>query len=212
MLELEQPLVAFGHELRAEGVAVGSGQVVAWCEAVAALDPGDIDDLYWAGRTCLLSRRDDVPAYNRAFESFFGGGPLFQLNALIKPPDVQERYTLALGELRPGPPPEEPEEQTSLASSEEVLRNKPFAHCSEDELAMLRRLLAGIEVATPRRLSRRTEPHRRGTRPDLRRAIRRSLRADGDVLHPAWRRRRQRPRALVLLLDVSGSMAQYSRA
>ena len=63
--------VAFGNELRADGIAVGSGDVVTYCEAMAALDPTDLVDLYWAGRTTLVVRREQIPTYDRAFRRFF---------------------------------------------------------------------------------------------------------------------------------------------
>jgi uncharacterized protein with von Willebrand factor type A (vWA) domain len=63
--------VAFGNELRAEGIAVGSGDVMTYCSAMATLDPADLVDLYWAGRTTLVIRRDQIPVYDRAFRRFF---------------------------------------------------------------------------------------------------------------------------------------------
>ena len=68
---LVERLVLFGHELRAEGRSVGSGDVMTFCAAAAALNPGEIQDLYWSGRTTLVTRRDQIPVYDRVFRRFF---------------------------------------------------------------------------------------------------------------------------------------------
>jgi uncharacterized protein len=212
MTDAVRPLVAFGRKLRGEGVRVGTGQVVAWCEAVAMLDPTDVDDLYWAGRSCLVSRREDIGRFDRAFDQFFRGRrPPSEARAQGTPPPAVAGVAIELRRAQ-----REAEDDGdrigSVASSAETLRRKPFADCTPEELAELRALLSHIELSAPRRLTRRTEPHRRGTRHDLRRSIRRALRSDGELLHAERRRRRQRARRIVLLLDVSGSMAEYSRA
>jgi uncharacterized protein len=103
------------------------------------------------------------------------------------------------------------EEELALASREELLRTKSFAELSKDELAELAELMTRLRLRMPSRRTRRREPARRGT-PDLRRTLRRSFRTGGEPVERAWRTRRRRRRRLVLLLDVSGSMADYSRA
>ncbi|MGN6676178.1 MAG: hypothetical protein ACTHKL_00155, partial [Streptosporangiaceae bacterium] len=64
-------LARFGRELRAAGVAVGSGDIIGYCAAMTELDPADLVDVYWAGRCVLVSRRDDIAVYNRVFRRFF---------------------------------------------------------------------------------------------------------------------------------------------
>ena len=64
-------LVAFADQLRGEGLAVGSGDVLTYCAAMAPLDPTDLLDLYWAGRTTMVTRRDQIPVYDRVFRRFF---------------------------------------------------------------------------------------------------------------------------------------------
>jgi uncharacterized protein with von Willebrand factor type A (vWA) domain len=98
------------------------------------------------------------------------------------------------------------------ASDVELLRDKDFADCNPEELAAIGRLMAGLVIATPMRRTRRTERARSGLRPDLRRALRAQVRHGAAVLPIPRRRHRVRPRRLVLLLDVSGSMSSYSRA
>ncbi|MDQ3898780.1 MAG: VWA domain-containing protein, partial [Actinomycetota bacterium] len=99
-----------------------------------------------------------------------------------------------------------------VASSADVLRHKRFADCTAEELAALADLMARLRLRPPTRRVRRTRPVTKGRHPDLRRTVRRSMRSHGELLEQSWRDRRVRPRRMVLLLDVSGSMAGYSRA
>ncbi|GIS99544.1 MAG: hypothetical protein CM1200mP26_12570 [Acidimicrobiales bacterium] len=64
-------LVHFGRELRNEGLPIGSDEINNFCNAVAVLDPGDVDDLYWSGRATLIARRDHISIYDRVFRRFF---------------------------------------------------------------------------------------------------------------------------------------------
>jgi uncharacterized protein with von Willebrand factor type A (vWA) domain len=66
-------LVSFAGELRAAGLAVGSGDVLVYCSALSTLDPADLLDLYWAGRTTLVNRHDDIARYDEVFRRFFLG-------------------------------------------------------------------------------------------------------------------------------------------
>jgi uncharacterized protein with von Willebrand factor type A (vWA) domain len=99
----------------------------------------------------------------------------------------------------------------AAASAEERLRHTSFAELTDAELAEVRALVARLVPATPRRRSRRTRPARRGERLDLRRTVRAAQRTGGDPARLVASRRRSRPRRLVLLCDVSGSMAPYTR-
>jgi uncharacterized protein with von Willebrand factor type A (vWA) domain len=199
-------LTRFARALRDEGVVVGSGQVVDFCRAAALVAPAD---LYWAGRATLVSRRDDLPVYDRVFRSFFAGrrAPRLQPQVrraaarleLVAPPDAREDGTDAA------------EPELALASPIELLRRKSFSRCTQEELDRLAALMAGLRVSVPKRRTRRRRPAPAGL-PDLRRTIRRSLRTGGEPVRREWRERKRRPRRLVLLLDVSGSMSSYSRA
>jgi uncharacterized protein with von Willebrand factor type A (vWA) domain len=98
-----------------------------------------------------------------------------------------------------------------MASDAEVLRHKSFTACTPEELAALRRIMTRIRLTPPRRRTRRTIAGRSGRVPDLRRTVRESLRMHGEPAELFWRRRKVRLRPLILILDVSGSMADYSR-
>jgi len=197
--------------LRDAGVAIGPTQLGAYIEALGALDPTDLPDLYWAGRATLVNRRPDIVLYDRAFRRHFLGDESPSSSALSPPDEPSPDTDLDLA----GEPDEGDDDGNpagSLASAVEVLRGKDFAEYTPDELALLAELMAGIVVATPERRIRRTERSRRGDRLDVRRALRSALREDDAAALRAWRRPRTRRRTLVLLLDISGSMADYSRA
>jgi uncharacterized protein with von Willebrand factor type A (vWA) domain len=180
--ELER-LVAFARALRDEGIAAGPGRVVEFCRAAAALPA---DQLYWAGRLTLVARPEEIPVYDRVFRG-------------------------VLEEEPPPAPVTVVEEEVALASREELLRRKSFADLTREELVELAALMQLLRLNVSSRRTRRLAPARRG-RPDLRRTLRRSFRTGGEPVERAWRERRRRRRRLVLLLDVSGSMADYSRA
>jgi uncharacterized protein len=176
-------LVVLARALRDEGLAVGPGRVIDFCRAAAALPAGD---LYWAGRLTLVSRPEEIPVYDRVFHGLVEEQPPAELVQVV-------------------------EEEVALASPQEVLRTKRFDELSDEELVQLAELMKRLRLTVPSRRTRRREPARAGA-PDLRRTLRRSFRTGGEAVERAWRTRRRRRRRLVLLLDVSGSMADYSRA
>lgn len=184
-------LTAFGRALRHEGLAVGPGRITAFCQAAVLLAPSD---LYWAGRATLVARPSDLPVYDRVFATFFT--------------ELAQWQSVSLRVIAPV---EEVEVDLALASPVELLREKSFARCSPEELAEIGALMTQVPLSVPPRRTRRRAPSHRGA-PDLRRTLRSSFRTGGEPLERAWRARRPRPRRLVLLLDVSGSMADYSRA
>ena len=186
---LEQ-LAGFGRALRAEGLAVGTGRVLEFCRAAALLEPVD---LYWAGRATLVGRHEDLETYDRVFRRYFR-------SERERRPPKRPRIRIVAEEV-----------EIALASEVELLRTKSFSKCSRDELAQLAELMARVRIAVPQRRSRRRQAARAGT-PDFRRTLRRSFRTGGEPVDRLWRERRRRNRRLVLLLDVSGSMADYSRA
>jgi uncharacterized protein len=207
-------LVDFSRELRGAGLTVGTGDVLTYCSAMLPLDPSDLLDLYWAGRTTLVTRRDDIPTYDRVFREFFlaGGAPAAALLTLKASAAAEAEAGLVMPGTEPGP--EEDEEKPVLgwmASDVDALKHRSFAACTPAELAALRRIMARIKLTPPRRRTRRTRPASAGRSPDLRKTIRDSMRMHGEPAELFFRQRRSRLRPLILILDVSGSMADYSR-
>jgi uncharacterized protein with von Willebrand factor type A (vWA) domain len=215
MPDLVPVLVDFGRALRAAGLTVGTGDVLAFCGSLAALDPTDLVDLYWAGRTTLVTRREDIPGYDEVFRRFFLGvaAPADELAAVkATPAGAVAESAFVVPATEPGSAETEEASLGLMASTVDVMRHRSFAGCTDEELAMLRRIMARLRLTPPRRRSRRTRPASSGRAPDLRRTVRRSLRTHGELVELRWQRRRRRPRPVVLILDVSGSMADYSRA
>jgi uncharacterized protein len=215
MAELVRVLVDFGRALRAEGLVVGTGDVLVFCGAMVPLDPTDLVDLYWGGRTTLVNRREDIPVFDEVFRRFFLGAdapPAELLELKSTPAGAVAETAFVVAAAEPGGEESEQARLGLLASTVDVLRNRSFASCTEEELVLLRRIMARLRLTPPLRRSRRTRAAATGRVPDLRGTVRRSLRTQGELLSPRWRRRRPRPRPLVLVLDVSGSMADYSRA
>ncbi|HWL49661.1 MAG TPA: VWA domain-containing protein, partial [Acidimicrobiia bacterium] len=210
-------LVGFGDELRSAGVPVGSGDVLTYCAAMALLDPGDVLDLYWAGRTSLVSRRDHIPIYDRVFRAYFLDHPeelQGPARTILKQSLIENQSVIEVPATDPAQPGKEKEEEARLglmASDIEIWRNKAFSACTDEELAALRRIMNQVKVIPPRRRSRRTTQSKAGSRPDLRRTVRTTMRTHGEPSELFWRQRRLKTRPLVLILDVSGSMADYSR-
>ena len=208
-------LVGFCRELRSAGLAVGSGDILTFSSAAGLLDPSDLLDLYWAGRATLVSKRESIPVYDEVFRRYFLGGadPVRELLTLKAQVTAEAQAVLEVPATDPPTAGHEDEEATLglMASDAEALRHKSFAACTPEELAALRRIMTRIRLTPPKRRARRTTRGPSGRSPDLRRMVRESMRAHGEPAELSWRRRRVRLRPLILILDVSGSMADYSR-
>ncbi|MGQ0715790.1 MAG: vWA domain-containing protein [Pseudonocardiales bacterium] len=208
-------LVDFGRALRSKGLSVGSGDILTYCRAMAPLDPTDLVDLYWAGRTTLIRRREDLVVYDEVFRSFFlaSDSPVQKMLKVKAQSAAVEEVPFDIPATEPAG--KEQEEETLLglmASNVETLKHRAFGECTKDELDAIRRIMARVKLTPPKRRTRRTRTARDGRRPDMRRTIRESLRTNGEMVDLYWRRRRMRLRPLILILDVSGSMSDYSRA
>jgi uncharacterized protein with von Willebrand factor type A (vWA) domain len=208
-------LVGFAGALRRAGLAVGSGDLLTYCAAMVPLDPTDLLDLYWAGRATLVTRKDDIPVYDQAFRAYFltAQDPAREL-LMVSARVTAQAEGAVLDVPATEPPGEEEEEQAQLglmASDVEALKRKSFAACTPEELAALRRIMARIRLTPPERRTRRTRAARTGRTPDLRRSVRESMRLHGELAELRWRRRKVKLRPLILILDISGSMADYSR-
>lgn len=204
-------VVTFGRVLREAGMEVGPGRIA---DAIHGLDSVDLtrqEDVYYALRQTLVSREDELELFDRAFAAWFLRGPLLALAPRAS--DTADARAPSLVTTGEGGVQQDRDVRAELgASSHELLREKDFAEMTPEELESCRRALAEIARARPARASRRRTPDPRGDRLDVRRLVRRSLRTGGDPIEQTWRARKIVPRKLVVLCDVSGSMAAYSRA
>jgi uncharacterized protein with von Willebrand factor type A (vWA) domain len=223
-LDITDVLVAFGRSLRSRGLPVGSGQVARFCSAFATLDVQDLADIYWAGRSCLLTDADDVGDFDAGFAWFFLGIDVTTDDGGTGPsasePGRSGRQSGGVQEVsseqdRNGGSDEvghRGDAVGALASLLETLRRRSFAEWTSAEMAMLPALLAALEFRIPLRPARRLRIATKGAPPDLRRTVQRSLRYEGELFERVWRRRRRRPRTVVVFIDVSGSMTVHARA
>lgn len=208
-------LVGFARALRRAGVGVGSGDVITFCAAMAPLDPTDLVDLYWAGSASLVRSFEDMATYNEVFKRYFltGRAPAEMRMLELHETAGAEAIVNLPAAINPG---REVDAEGAVlgvtASAAEALKHKSFAACTPDELASLRRIMARMRIVSPRRRTRRSIPAPAGALPDLRRMMRESMRMRGEPPQLLWRRRGLRMRPLILVLDISGSMADYSRS
>ena len=206
-------VVGLARTLRAAGVDAGPERLHAMVQALEQLDPARRDDVYWAGRLTLCGTADDIERYDRVFAAYFGDRP----RALIRraaAPAAQLRLVSAAADAEiPGDGDETDDSApvSSTASRTEVLRHRDIASLSGADRAAMHRLLAAFRLRGDLRRTRRTGPAHTG-RVDPHRTLRRLMQAGGEPVRPATRNRLDRPRRVVLLVDVSGSMSSYADA
>jgi uncharacterized protein with von Willebrand factor type A (vWA) domain len=209
-------LVGFVAELRRAGLEVAVDQTRWFTEAVVALGGAELAALYWAGRSTLVSRPADIAVYDQVFASVWRG-----LEPVRREREI-ERVSVALDDLDDEaevaePSDDDEDESTQVItvrfSPHDVLRHKDFAAYTDAELDEARRLMADRALVGAMRRSRRRRRsrHERG-RLDLRRTVQAALRTGGEPFAPRRTRASERPRRVVLLCDISGSMEPYSRA
>ncbi|MBA2261120.1 MAG: VWA domain-containing protein, partial [Solirubrobacterales bacterium] len=208
-------VAALAEELRNEGVTAGVDALLDAHRALAAVRAHEREDARLALRATLCAKRTDLAAFDEAFTKVFGHGapqdhPLSELGDVARsalphvglPPGAGDRQR-----------PLDPQPVPAAYSEVETLRTRDFARLTDEELASTHALMARLARRGPQRRSRRTRPTRRRSHtPDLRRTLRASLRHAGEPIERRWRAPTTRRRPLVLVCDVSGSMAPYARA
>jgi len=203
-------VVGFARALRFAGLQITTDRIQHMIGALDQLDVTRADQVYWAGRLTLCAGPDDIRRFDRAFAAFFEGD---------RPaPSRVSRNTVAVVGLAGRAPADEAlldgADRSAIAlsaSDREVLRHRDVARLTQAERDAMRRLLALLDPVGPPRRSRRFAPARRGPI-DAHRTVRHLLRRGGEPARLLRRAHRHRPRRLVLLLDVSGSMAPYADA
>jgi uncharacterized protein with von Willebrand factor type A (vWA) domain len=207
-------LTELAADLRARGVRVGTGELIAAQRALAAVDPSSRSQARLALRATLCAGRSDLGRFDAAFSLWAGGAsaeprepPIDPVATAVLPQvGVPDKGRAALV------PDEEIDVRPAAWSDVELLRDKDFADYSDAERALARRIMARIASRGPRRRSRRTRvSRRRSHRPDPRATLRASLRHAGEPFDRRFREVTERHRPLVLVCDVSGSMEPYSR-
>lgn len=205
--------VAFVRTLRQAGLSVPVDASVRYAEALDVLDLGRPDDVYWAGRTTLVRRTEDQVLYDLVFAGFFGGTPV-EIDRPAPPASVALAVDDADEDTVDGEDVDDSEPAVQVRFSRtEILRRADFATMDEAELAEAWVLIDRLRSVGAARPSRRARPSNRSRgRPDLRRTVRRALRAGGEPIDRISTMPGERFRRVVFLLDVSGSMESYARA
>ncbi len=238
-MNFAQRALTFARLLRRAGVKTTTGQAMDFVRAIEHIDISRREEFREAARACLVTHKDDMPVFERLFDLYWRAKPELPDGLLqqVEPDDVielapeegeeleeREGTTLegtrgrrleaieAIDEAEEG----EASDEESLAdafsySPAEVLREKDFADFTEEELQQIRRFMQQLTWEIGRRRSRRKVASPKGRFIDPRRTMRRSLQTGGVPLTIARRETKTKPRQLVVICDVSGSMDRYSR-
>jgi uncharacterized protein len=221
-----------GQLLHAAGLPATPERSARFAEAVTLAAPATVDELYWLARVTLVSDVDQLAVFDAVFGQVFRGWTDVAdvrgyARTSVPPPrraSDPPRALRATGERDGGQPagatgaggqhaPTAARETVVMTVSDvERLRGTDFASLTTGELGQLRSLIAALPSAPPLRPSRRRARHPLGDELDRRATLRRARRSGGDPVVRVHRRRRRRPRRLVLIADVSGSMEAYARA
>lgn len=213
-------IAGFAAALRFAGMTIGVGQLQSLIHALTYLDPNNRLDLYYSARAVLLGRHEQQPLFDRVFSEYWGVATEKALSTPGKmplaprhnvAPPQQALATLLAQRARPSDPEVDIRDRQQTASSDEVLRRKDFAQMTEAELRALRHLkwLRPFDFASRETLRR--IPHRRSGLLDMRRIAAQAARTGGVAWQLPRRVRKNKPRPLVLLVDISGSMELYAR-
>jgi uncharacterized protein with von Willebrand factor type A (vWA) domain len=212
-------LLVFGRLLRALGLEVHLGRLLDIVGALQHVNIGAREDVYHTCRALLVHRRDDLAMFDRAFDAFWrvhGDGLLRANRRTGSDPRLDDQRAVTPGSLEmPGVALDDaaagtPSGTLQTWSDAGTLAHKDFAEFTPEEIALARAALDRLEWTPGERRTRRWV-RGRGPLVDLRRALAHSVRTGGDVFKLPRRRRRTRPRPVVLLCDISGSMDRYSR-
>ena len=202
-------LLGFARALRAAGVPVTADREAGYLEAVAVTGLDDETGTYWAGRATLCSSPDDLARYDQVFAGWFTRCPLQVTTRRERTAPAVAEAPLADHDGEPGEG--DADLVRAAASRLEVLRHRDLATLQPGDKALVQALFATLPRPDPRRRSARRRAWHRGE-VDAHRTLRRQLERMGEPGPLAGRRRATRPRRVVLLVDVSGSMSPYADA
>ncbi|MSO29997.1 MAG: VWA domain-containing protein [Acidobacteria bacterium] len=217
-------LLIFGRLLRGLGLEVHVGRLLDLTEALQHVDVGSRDDVYVTCRALLVHRHEDLEIFAAAFAAFWRDHGVHDSADLTRPAphetdsgsaahEIDSRSVLQGMDARVAIDDLDADASSGALrtwSNAEVIADKDLADFTAEEMALARAAFARL-VWSPGERRTRHWVAGRGSRIDLRRALARSVRTGGDVVTLPRRRRRMRPRPIVLLCDVSGSMDHYSR-
>ncbi len=218
-------VVGFGRRLRAAGIAVDPASMIDLCKALDHIEIGVRADLRAAARATLLSNRDDLENFEKLFAEYWDRKPETELASGPSPDyrelddsqprqqsaseSLQQQKLLLVDEAQTDST--QPVDGEAIAySKQDVLRHKDFGQMNEDEIASARTLIARFVRILANRPGHRFRPARRGRSVDFRKSFRQNLSHGFAALELKYKKRRVKKLKVIVLCDVSGSMAQYS--
>jgi uncharacterized protein len=222
--QLAENIVHFARALRAAGIPVGPGAVLDALAAVEAAGVGTRNDFYWTLHAVFVKRHEHTLLFDQAFRIFFRRRSSIDklLAAMLpqapreeeKPPPgaqrIQEALLSGLGEPEQKPPEVEVDARLTV-SDREVLQKKDFAQMTAAEILAAKDAIKRLVLALDEVKTRRLAPHPHGHLVDMRRTLRASLKAGGAIIDLKYLGPRTKSPPIVALLDISGSMSQYTR-
>jgi uncharacterized protein len=210
--QMADNVVGFARALRAAGIPVGPGAVIDALNALRVIEIGNRADVFTTLESVFVKRREHALVFAQAFDLFFRAADEWKHmldsvplpdHAKKKPPPASRRVQEAMSQAQMTEVPQ--------AQEQEVRQKKDFAQMSAAEIAQVTRAIAQMKLPQAELRTRRHQPDSRGLRLDLRRTLRGSLRTGGDIIDIHRLGRIDKPAPIVALLDISGSMSEYTR-
>ena len=217
--QIAENIVGFARALRAAGIPVGPGAVIDAMNAMQVIDIGNRDDVFTTLESIFVKRREHALIFAQAFDLFFRAAEEWKNmldsvplpdHAKKKPPPASRRVQEAFSQTQMTEAPRAQELRLAV-SDKEVLQKKDFAQMTAAEIAEATRAIEKMKLPQAELRTRRYRPDARGLRLDMRRTLRGSLRTGGDIIDIHRLGRVERPAPIVALLDISGSMSEYTR-
>ena len=214
-------VIGFARALRAAGLPVGSGAVMDAMNALQVIEIGNRSDVFTTLEAIFVTRHEHALIFAQAFDLFFRPSEEWKSmldsvplpdHAKKKPPPASRRVQEALAQPATRETQEVEQQELRLSvSDKEVLQKKDFAQMSAAEIAEVTRAIARMRLPQAQLQTRRYKPDARGLRLDMRRTLRASLRTGGEIIDIHRLGRIDKPAPIVALLDISGSMSEYTR-
>lgn len=214
-------IIGFARALRTAGVPVGPGAVIDAVNAIQLVDIGNRADVFATLQAIFVKRHEHALIFAQAFDLFFRAADEWKQmldsvplpdQARKKPPPASRRVQEAFSQSQVTETPQAKAEEIRLSvSDKEILQKKDFAQMTASEIAEVTRAIADMKLPQAELRTRRYRPDARGRRLDMRRTLRGSLRTGGDIVDIYRLGRIEKPAPIVALLDISGSMSEYTR-
>ena len=214
-------IIGFARALRTAGVPVGPGAAIDAVNAIQLVEIGNRADVFATLQAIFVKRHEHALIFAQAFDLFFRAADDWKQmldsvplpdQARKKPPPASRRVQEAFSQSQITETPQAKAEEIRLSvSDKEILQKKDFAQMTAAEIAEVTRAITDMKLPQAELRTRRYRPDARGLRFDMRRTLRGSLRTGGDIVDIYRLGRIEKPAPIVALLDISGSMSEYTR-